>query len=150
MHVSGCCTCVCSTACSVGRVSVEAFMWLLPDTAAWPPGWLHCCHAFDGAYTYTKTGTKTLIPKECQASSNITNVVSPDSSPIFQAVRAFITGDKGSLPLTAEWKVDRTPCEPACKSGTCVKVRMHWPMWQWKGCCYLVIFDKSVAASFRS
>lgn len=67
-------------------------------------------------------GTKTLVPKECQAGSSITNQASPSSSPIFKAVQAFIAGANGSLPLTSAWDVKPTPCEPACQSGTCVKV----------------------------
>lgn len=67
-------------------------------------------------------GTKTLVPKECQAGSSIANQVSPDSSPIFKAVRAFITGANGSLPLTSQWDVKPQACQPACQRGTCVKV----------------------------
>lgn len=68
-----------------------------------------------------------LIPKECQANSSITNQATPESSPIFKAVRAFIRGSNGSLPLTADWSIKPTPCEPACSKGTCVKVRSDVP-----------------------
>lgn len=70
-------------------------------------------------------GTRTpgLIPRECQANSTITRAVTPDSSPIYQAVRAFITGGRGQLPLTSNWTIEAATCTPDCKYGTCIKVR---------------------------
>lgn len=67
-------------------------------------------------------GTKTLVPTECQTNSTVTKGISPDSSPIYQAVRAFITGGKGQLPLTSNWSVEAATCSPACTYGTCIKV----------------------------
>jgi hypothetical protein len=77
-----------------------------------------CCCCFLPA------ATSMFVPKECQAGSGVTNAASPETSPIFQAVRTFITGGQGKLPLTANWTVEQPTCSPACQFGTCIKVRV--------------------------
>jgi hypothetical protein len=66
-----------------------------------------------------------LPPLECQPGKGIQQAVTPDINPLWLAVKAFQAGEAGALPLSTEWSAqEQSTCTPACKYGTCVKVRL--------------------------
>ncbi len=65
-----------------------------------------------------------LPPPEC-AANGTSSQVSPSSSPIYQALRTYQAGGRGSLARNRQELPPATPppaCSPTCKWGTCVKV----------------------------
>lgn len=65
-----------------------------------------------------------MPPLECQAGEGIQQTVTPDTNPLWQAVKAFQAGETGALPLSTEWSAQENSqtCTPECKYGTCLKV----------------------------